>query len=255
MEKSQQKLSQALGLSSYEARIYLAIIGSTGVTVSEIAKLTDIPRTAIYPPLQSLIRQGLLSPIKGSGKRLRYRATEPQFLKHILERRMVDLEEITVGLAQYITATESSLDIRFFEGREGVQLAGDIFLRETKTKLWKTFENPAASIHATGTLQLDKYVDKRVKKNIRAKTIIPANNADILYIKEKLSKNNEELRDVVFVSPQAYPLDASIAVTEHMTLIMATKANFFALLIKNESLAKTISSIHDMVWDRFKNEA
>ena len=56
-----EKISKALHLSLYEARVYLAIQQNGPLLVKAISKYADIPRTAVYAPLANLINRGFAS--------------------------------------------------------------------------------------------------------------------------------------------------------------------------------------------------
>lgn len=244
------KLISIFNLSPYEAKIYLAALNFDKATLTDIAKRAGMPRTAAYPPLQALLKRGflLITPIK---KRKYYQALEPKQLQFILDKNRIDLGQIISELSKNIFALSNKLAINYFSGSDGITIASDIFLNETKTKLWKTFEHPIYTMKTEGYWQVDEYVKRRMKNEIHARVIIPA-RIDSDWIKEHLRHDKEELRETILVSPQIYPLEATIAVTKGIVLLIAARNNQFAVLIKNEELSETINSIHDMVWDRYK---
>lgn len=64
-----------LGLTRYEARAYLALIGRQDATPAEIARSTPIPRQRVYDVLASLAERGVV--VHVPGQTLRYRAQPP----------------------------------------------------------------------------------------------------------------------------------------------------------------------------------
>jgi sugar-specific transcriptional regulator TrmB len=251
MNDPTRTIARSLGLSTYEAKLYVAGLGNIGRTIAELSRLAHIPRTAAYLPLKSLVEQGLATSIK-KGRRLYYRSLEPQNLKNILHRRLVDLEEATAALAPTITSQSGDLSVRYYEGRDGLLSASDIFLQESpQGSTWKTFENPAGTVAATGLPQLKDYIGRRVDKKIDAKVILPGNLTG-QWFEETNKRNAEELREVLMISPDQYPIDAVLAVGEDSVIVGVTKPTPFAVIIKNKSLAATLSSVHDIVWDRYR---
>ncbi|MBI2047553.1 MAG: hypothetical protein HYT27_00280 [Parcubacteria group bacterium] len=219
-------------------------------TLTELAKAANIPRTAAYPPLETLLKRGLLSSIK-IGKRVHYRSLDPKQLPALLERNKTRLEEVIQNLSQRIEIPAGDVSVQYFPGLRGIEVAGDIFLNETKTKLWKTFENPLYIVEKGGVRGFDTYISRRVAKKIHARIITPANR-NSGWIQKRLERQKEELVEVVMVSPEAYPIESSLAITEGMVLMLAAKAIPFAILIKNPELARTMESVHDMAWDRYR---
>ncbi len=251
MDQPAKKLASVFDLSEYEAKLYISALDMSEATISDLALRAKIPRTAVYPPLKQLIAKGFISPLKSKGKRILYRAIEPKFLEHIFDRKRLDLAELISQFAGSITGGSGEVWVRYFEGRDGLQMAGDIFLSESKSKLWKTFENILNVEKVLGTNRFDDYVKRRVEKGISGRMIIPAQEHSS-WVAELIAKSKENLLEVRLVSPDIYPLEATIAVAGEWIFVESAIKKPFALLIKNASLARTIESIHDMVWDRFK---
>lgn len=251
LDWSTSTIKEVFRLSSYEARLYMAGLTYREATLSDLAKRADIPRTATYPPLQSLLKRGFFSKIK-IRKRTYYQAINPHDLKLIYDRNRSLLEEVVQGFTQTIIAPHANLSARYFTGKDGLLTASELFLKESSGKTWKSFEHPAHTAIQLGTKRIDDYVKRRVKRKIVIRSIIPADSVSP-WLKERISKNKEELRESVIVSPDFYPIEALIVISNNMIQFASVKNDVFSVLLENEALAKTLGSIHDMVWDRYKN--
>lgn len=64
-----------LGLTGYEARAYLALVGAASLTAAEVARAAGVPRQRIYDVLAGLVAAGLAA--AGTGKTVRYEAVAP----------------------------------------------------------------------------------------------------------------------------------------------------------------------------------
>lgn len=73
-----------LGLTRYEARAFIALMGRGSFTAAEVARRANLPRQRIYDVLGSLVEKGLTA-IRPGGV-LRYSAAEPA---HALGRLVV----------------------------------------------------------------------------------------------------------------------------------------------------------------------
>lgn len=93
-----------LGLTRYEARAYLALLGRRDATPPEIARIGPLPRQRAYDVLASLSERGLVVPVPGQG--LRYRAQPPDHVTDLLiavRRREVDrLAQNSTDLVSYL---------------------------------------------------------------------------------------------------------------------------------------------------------
>jgi len=93
---------QRLGLTSYEARAYLALLRRDSSTAAETARLAGLPRQRVYDVLASLVEKGLAS--TRPGKVVKYAAAPPdQALPSLLVQHRLQLEDLERD-------TESMLD-------------------------------------------------------------------------------------------------------------------------------------------------
>ncbi|PZF80539.1 TrmB family transcriptional regulator [Jiangella anatolica] len=90
-----------LGLTSYEARAYVALAGRRDATPAEIARMASIPRQRAYDVLATLAERGLVGQVPGQP--VRYRAQPPDHVTDLLlavRRRELDrLARTTTDLA------------------------------------------------------------------------------------------------------------------------------------------------------------
>ena len=252
MEKTNiTHLRKALDLSSYEAKLYIAGLEIGSGTLSDYARATGIPRTAVYPPLQALLSKGLMSttPI---GKRIQYQSIAPEHLRRFIDEKRAALENVIDGLTSGIHSGDETLSVRYFRGVGGIQTAGELFLTEAKTTLWKTFEEPEVVLEKSGQAILATFNQKRIAKKIHVHTVIPGNQHSF-WIAERLSKNAEELREVVLIAKEQYPIEASLAIAGNIALLFSMKQVPFALLIKNKPMVRTFETMHDLIWERYRN--
>jgi sugar-specific transcriptional regulator TrmB len=92
MATSPEKLI-ALGLTSYEAKTYLALVRRDSFAAADVARLAGIPRQRIYDVLASLVEKGLASQRPGSP--VKYSATSPQVaIERLLTSRRDELAEL-----------------------------------------------------------------------------------------------------------------------------------------------------------------
>lgn len=76
MATSEERLVE-LGLTSYEAKAYLALVRRDSTAAADVARLSHIPRQRIYDVLASLVHKGLAS--QRPGPPTKYAAVAPEF--------------------------------------------------------------------------------------------------------------------------------------------------------------------------------
>ncbi|MER5730657.1 helix-turn-helix domain-containing protein [Streptomyces sp. NPDC002138] len=83
----------ALGLSGYEARVYLALVKRGSYTAAEVARAADVPRQRVYDVLDALVRRRLAIP--RPGRVAAYSAVAPELaLTRLITRQRDSLERL-----------------------------------------------------------------------------------------------------------------------------------------------------------------
>jgi sugar-specific transcriptional regulator TrmB len=245
------KLSKALSLSDYEARVYIVLQNNGPLHIKNISKYSLLPRTAVYPPLRGLVTRGLVSE-SVFGKRRYYSALPPENLRGIMEEKRSLIEETIKELneTRKISSDSAKLETTFYVGIQGIKSAGLVFLNETKEKVWYSFENLGKITDSIGLDFEAFYVKERMKRNIESRMILSITETS--YILDKFIKqDSEQLRKTVILSPNEYPFDTTVVVTKGLILMINPNENQFALLVRNTHLADTFINIHKCIWDRY----
>ena len=113
MDAAHLERLQRLGLTSYEARAYLALLRRDSSTAAETARLAGLPRQRVYDVLSSLVEKGLAS--TRPGKAVKYAATAPQqAIEHLIGQHRQQLSE----LERDTTAMVDALQPAYLAGQE-----------------------------------------------------------------------------------------------------------------------------------------
>jgi HTH-type transcriptional regulator, sugar sensing transcriptional regulator len=105
-----------LGLTSYEAKTYLALIKRDSFTAAQVARLAEVPRQRIYDVLGSLVEKGLAS--TKPGRAVKYSATSPDLAiprlvadhRARLEAMETDAEQMVAELSKDFAAGQRETD-------------------------------------------------------------------------------------------------------------------------------------------------
>lgn len=250
-----QSLAHTLHLSSYEAKIYIALQQDGPLLVRTIGTRAHIPRTAVYAPLANLVKRGLASETR-FGKRRYYSAVAPQHLLTLFDADRQTLEQTIAMLGQTtnIRSLETGFETTFHTGTAGIKAAGLAFLHETKEKVWYSFENLARVTEHVGFDFEQFYVQQRVAREIRSKMILSVTEESTA-VKTFLANDHKELRETVLLSPHQYPFQTTVVATKGLALLVNPNENPFALLIRNRPLADTFITLHKCLWDRYRIES
>lgn len=117
MEKEPVKELKLMGLTDYEAKVFIALHRIEEGTASQISKVSKVPRVSVYEVMRSLEVKGAI--IVEQGKPLRYRLMplDPALenleknRKEEIERMSVDLESAKISIIQNLKDDEVSAQI------------------------------------------------------------------------------------------------------------------------------------------------
>jgi sugar-specific transcriptional regulator TrmB len=94
-----------LGLTSYEAKAYLALMRRGSSTAAQVSRLAGVPRQRIYDVLASLVERGLAS--SKPGRVVKYSATAPELALERLvsdhRQRLAELERSVSSMIEELT--------------------------------------------------------------------------------------------------------------------------------------------------------
>jgi HTH-type transcriptional regulator, sugar sensing transcriptional regulator len=105
MAESQEESSniaeslKSLGLTKYEALVYIALLRIAGATATEIHEISGVPRASVYPVLDRLIQKNLVSVSNTSPKRFDALAPE-EGISNLLTHIEAHAEEARKVLAE-----------------------------------------------------------------------------------------------------------------------------------------------------------
>lgn len=119
MDDDRATLLSELGLSSYEARAYLALARSGAMTADEVADQSDVPRGRVYDVLNTLVDRSLAR--ADDGRPRTYVRVEPaEAVDRLLECRVDELEEQRSAYERTASAAEDALaDLTDDDTRDG----------------------------------------------------------------------------------------------------------------------------------------
>lgn len=114
-----EKLLHQLGLSVTAGTVYLTLLESLPLGVSDIARKTGEYRPAIYRALAELTRHELVTFTPGKKRKL-YSAEPPEQLRNLVEASLAELDHALPELSERYKLRGKSPFVRVFEGKKGI---------------------------------------------------------------------------------------------------------------------------------------
>ncbi len=184
-----------LGLTEYEARIYIALVRSGPGRAGELSFLSNVPRTKTYGALRELMRKGLVQAVPEKPEK--YLASSPnETLFPLVERLSEDLKRVEETVQSLALSYESMKYVRKVEPYEKSGFWAFKGRSEIYDKLNEMFNDANKSIHMVTT---SNGIARSYKANARVLEKCKSNDVEILFI-APISKQNarvaEELMEI-----------------------------------------------------------
>jgi sugar-specific transcriptional regulator TrmB len=120
---------EQLDFSHIEAKVYLTLLNSGGLSVAELAKVVKLNRSAAYTYIYSLLDKGIIAEVM-NGPHKQFVATEPERLHYLIEKKKNSLERIEETFPDILTSIRTSSgkgknngkeDIKYYKNKNGVK--------------------------------------------------------------------------------------------------------------------------------------
>lgn len=244
----------SLGLTSYEAKAYLALLWRDSSTAAETARLAGLPRQRVYDVLGSLVEKGMCS--TRPGKAVKYVATPPDVA---LERLVAGHRHRVAELEQSAAAMVEELRPRYEAGRHETDPLEYIEVLRDRRAINERFSELQASIKDEilvftkppyATPPQENVEGLEVTRSHRVRTVYersiladPAAAAGV----RRFVELGEEARFVDELPLKLVIIDESI-VLFGMQDPIAGSAGLTLLVIEHPALAGVLKLAFDAVW-------
>jgi HTH-type transcriptional regulator, sugar sensing transcriptional regulator len=255
---------KGLGLNSYEAKVYLALMERDSLSVSEVSKLSKVPRARTYDILDSLVTQGLAALKPGQVKK--YSAADPESLRERLlarsERHFVNqkksIERVTLTLKKKF---ESKIEnernpLEYIEIlKDPYQIKKKFMELVAKSKEKLSFDKPP---YLGSSEELNEEFNQQGEL-LKTGKIKCKNIHEIPKDKEKLRQKFELLDEFDGLSDEnrviaELPMKMEIFDGQIVMLLLedsiSTRGYFTTHVIEHSSLAKSLKMLFNYVWEQ-----
>lgn len=243
-----QKLKK-MGLSGYEAQVYLALLGETRAPASRVVRKSGVPQSKVYGALSSLVERGFAELVLGDVKLYRGIAPEQAFenyrrsVEESLTQSQADMKELGVKAPDAPSDDPGSLGIRLVRSSHVVSVVNDAF---------ESAENElVVAVRAPLMIPPDTAADLRmIERGVNLRYLIdlavledPVHGPDVLQNAEELGGR---VRFVERVPLRFMVVDGRTAMIE-----LAEEDNTsMGLVVPNKGLAENMRMLFEGLWHR-----
>ncbi|MDP3685219.1 MAG: helix-turn-helix domain-containing protein [bacterium] len=244
-----------LGLSSKEAKVYLALLELGTASAQAIARRAGIVRPTTYVILETLTRKGLASKATGpDAKKMLFVAEAPERLESYiqqqqqqLELRRQELSRLLPDLRSLHLQGEERPRVRFFEGKEGLKALQREFVDASKDEMVGiNSEDAVEDLYPVHSEEFDREIrGTRVRAGIRSRHLYTSSKG-LLRSKEDDAR---ALRESRFMSPDRLPIKSSFAVHGPILSVVSFRGKIIGVLIEHQDIADSFRAIFEVLWN------
>ena len=237
-------LTQNLGLTDKEAKVYLAILGLGDSTILPIAKRSGVKRTSIYYFIDRLVELGLVDQAKIRG-RMHYKAKPPEQLVNLQEQRLSEVKKALPQFESLYNVSTKKPRISYFEGPEQMR---QIMYEEWKCKevlfIWPTL-NVLEVIG--GAKFLEEIVQGDVERGVKLR-IIRFRSQTAAW---QGAKHGEVPGREIRFAPEGLDLPMAIGIFDTGKVgFLTSKKEGFGILIESEELYQAMRVFFELFWEK-----
>ena len=246
------KSLEKLGLTSNEAKTYLALVEYGSQAVGPLNKNSGVNRTTLYGVLKSLVKKGFVTSHLNELEITYYTAVSPQRLissidkkeKEIKETKR-DIEDILPQLKAIYKGPTTIPRVKFFEGREGIKTLYLETIFNNKEKTIRAITDYEAAYNTFPEF-FEEYFQLRVKNKIKILNILPDSKRG----RKDLKRAKALLRQMEFI-PIVEKLEIEINVYDDKTAIVSFHPNeLHGVLIQSQVIAQAMKNIFNYIWKK-----
>lgn len=237
---------QKIGLTTEEARVYLACLEVNGGPVSVIARKAGAHRVSCYHTIENLLEKRLLSQYNKNGVKC-FAPEPPEQLMKLAEEKM----NITRGLLPELKSLSSAIGfkpkIRFYEGKDGVE---KIFTESLTAKREILGYTNLKSVIEFFPEFFKHYTHTKLKKGIKTRYLSPT-TVDTVHVLDKFlpEKYDPNLIEILLVNKNQFLFENEVLIFGNSVGIVSLKSDeLLGLMVESPTFARTMKAVFDLAW-------
>lgn len=261
MKKALVEQIKKLGLSDYEAKIYITLLENSPAGASFIAKKCGLSRSSVYTTLTTLNAKGLVG-ISYKNEVKQFIAEEPRAIEQMLrhrkdeaEKRLEDFSEIKSALDAMQNDSMNIPQMVYFEGKDALQRIYRSMLRD-------------APNNSTVCIIRDEFVwtpdwefifkepwrswvrNIKNEKNILTRLLINDSTEEQKHLDVYKSREDVSYRFL----PKKYSMKEFVIyiLGDVVSILSMEDGNLVGVKITNRAISENYQRIFDTMWDKAK---
>jgi sugar-specific transcriptional regulator TrmB len=235
-----KNLLNNFGFGKKESEIYLVLLESGDLNISEIFRKTKINRVSLYKILPEMVNGGFVSETKQNNSK-KFKAENPEKLEMIFQKNRLDFEKSIKVLKNIYSNKKERPAVRFLEGKNAIKHTfEDMVISSPKNS---TIYRYSSRKTFGMTNKSESYYKLRDSKRIERKAIVS---------EQKAQKKKSKLERFVRVVPKEFDLfddDVSQFIYQNRVAFIDHKHEI-SFIIESEKIARFQEKIFKLLYSK-----
>ncbi len=245
-----KRFLEDIGLSEKEAEVYTKLLTMESSSVIDLAKITKINRTTIYPVLETLMKKGLVDEITVD-KKVKYQAEPPERLESYIQNEKTKLDEQSKLLSEVIPRLKNfALQegerpiVKVYEGKEGIlRSLKEYFQAEDKDDIAYLIYSRDLINQAFSKKDQEDARALRLSKKVKSRSIFVSSEGDL---------PSNDMAERYRIEDPTYGIKCDIGIYSDRIRIHTLSKNLSAIFIKSQDVADTFRTLFDLAIEGIK---
>ncbi len=243
-----------LGFSNPEIKIYLSLLGSIGMSGSQMAKKTKMYRPYVYDTLEKLIGKGVVTYSFIEGKK-KFKCAPPSALTRIIEEEKINLLDKEQTTNKLIPTLEKlyhqispEYSVEVFEGKSGFKAYYEFILEMGSKGKIKELRSYGGGLKWFDLLK--NYYPDLIKRAIESGTFKKLHYMQLWNTNLRGSKNEKTIGkyvDIRYLKGVSKKGGGVITFNDYVVLT-DTQEKTQVILIRDRIIADTMKNMHSLLW-------
>ncbi len=222
------------GLTENEAKVYKALLELGPNQAGIISRKTGLHRRVVYDTTEMLIKKGLIGYILKNNKKL-FQASDPKRFLEIIKEKEEAINNVMPVMLDFYKQTKEKEETNFYKGKLGLKTVFEDQLREGIKEV--LILGGSQKANEMFQFYFKWYNKRRQEKKIKMKIIF----------------NSREEKKIPYAEvrylPQKYSSPLAINIYgDKVAIILWSKENPFAVVIKNKEVSGGYKKHFDLMW-------
>jgi predicted transcriptional regulator len=248
-----------LGLTSEEAKVYLACLEIRGGPVSSIAKKAGVNRVSCYHTIENLLKKRLLSQYNKNNVKC-FAPESPEQLEKLMHEKLNIAKGLIPELKSLAGGESFKPKIRFYEGRDGVErvfqesLSVDVMFHGERSRTMTRSEilgyTNLKDVTEFFPDFFRRYTKERLEKGIKTRYLSPTTVESVHVIDPFLPKEHDQnLIEILLVNKDQFLFENEILIFGNSVGIVSLKeGELLGLIVESTTFARTMKAVFDLAW-------